>query len=254
LADGNIIVATPDKNSDIFYGAIGGYGGIGMIVDATLKLQKNEVLERVYEDMNITEYGAYFKEHIRDNTDTIFHNADMYPPLFHAVRTTSWQKSSKEATTTERLIPRDTSYPINQIAYSVMAHCKYGKWIRQHILDPIVYRKTEVHNRNYEASYDVAELEPKSRKKDSYILEEYFCPVDRIDEFIPKMREIFSRHDANIINISIRHALPDSGSVLAWAQEEVFAFVVYYNQETDESARKEVAVWTRELIDAVISV
>jgi hypothetical protein len=68
------------------------------------------------------------------------------------------------------------------------------------------------------------------------------------------MRDIFLRYDANIINISIRHALPDSGSVLAWAQEEVFAFVVYYNQETDDSARKEVAVWTRELIDAVISV
>ena len=44
------------------------------------------------------------------------------------------------------------------------------------------------------------------------------------------MREIFQRHDANIINISIRHALPDDGSILAWAKEEVFAFVVYYNQ------------------------
>ena len=62
------------------------------------------------------------------------------------------------------------------------------------------------------------------------------------------------RHDVNVINISIRHALPDAGSYLAWAREEVFAFVVYYNQKTEIPERDEVAVWTRELIDAVITV
>lgn len=68
------------------------------------------------------------------------------------------------------------------------------------------------------------------------------------------MQEILGRYNANVINISIRHALPDDGSLLAWAQEEVFAFVIYYNQKTTTPARREVAVWTRELIDAVISV
>ena len=141
----------------------------------------------------------------------------------------------------------------------MMAHMRLsvqfdiGKWIREHVIDALVYRSPEIHTRNYEASYDVAELEPTSRKKDTYVLEEYFCPVERIDEFIPKMRDIFTRHDVNVINISIRHALPDDGSLLAWAQEEVFAFVVYYNQETSTPRRREVAVWTRELIDAVIS-
>jgi Methyltransferase domain len=135
-----------------------------------------------------------------------------------------------------------------------ITHTDYGKWGREHIIDPLIYRKTEVHSRNYEASYDVAELEPKSRAKDTYVLEEYFCPVWRINEFVPKMREILGRYNANVINISIRHALPDDGSLLAWASEEVFAFVIYYNQETTTPARREVAVWTRELIDAVISV
>lgn len=109
-------------------------------------------------------------------------------------------------------------------------HTDYGKWARQHLLDPLVYRKPEIHSRNYEASYDVAELEPKSREKNSYVLEEYFCPVSRINEFLPLMCEIFTRHQVNVINISIRHALPDDGSILAWAREEVFAFVIYYNQ------------------------
>jgi FAD/FMN-containing dehydrogenase len=260
LADGSIKVASREENSDIFYGSIGGYGALGIIVEATLELRENTMLERLYVDMPIEEYGVWFANTIRDNREVIFHNGDMYPPHFSRLRATSWVKTQKSPTTTESLIPRGLSYPLHQRIYRLMtkgygpmSHIDYGKWIRQYIIDPLVYRKQEVHSRNYEASYDVAELEPKSREKDTYVLEEYFCPVHRINDFIPKMREIFQRHKVNVINISIRHALPDDGSILAWAKEEVFAFVIYYNQETTLPKRREVAVWTRELIDAIIS-
>ncbi|MBX9809368.1 FAD-binding protein, partial [Candidatus Gracilibacteria bacterium] len=261
LANGDIVMASRTENSDIFYGAIGGYGGIGIIVEATLELRENVMLEREYMDMDSEQYGEFFQKNIRDNKDVIFHNGDIYPPHYSKIRATSWKKTSKLATTKDRLIPRNTSYSLNQKVYNFMTNARnpftntdYGKWTREHIIDPLVYRKPEIHSRNYEASYDVAELEPRSRKDNSYVLEEYFCPVTKINEFIPKMREIFNRHEANIINVSIRHALPDDGSLLAWAQEEVFAFVVYYNQKTSIPARREVAVWTRELINAAISV
>jgi hypothetical protein len=108
--------------------------------------------------------------------------------------------------------------------------------------------------RNYEASYDVAELEPADRSKSTYVLQEYFVPVEKFDAFLPKMRTIFRAHDVNVLNVSIRHALPDPGTLLAWARGETFAFVVYYKQGTTDEDRAEVATWTREMIDAVISV
>lgn len=261
LSNWDVVMASRTKNSDIFYGAIGWYGGIGIIVEATLELRDNTMLERVYEDMDTEQYGDFFKKNIRDNKDIIFHNGDMYPPHYAKIRATSWKKTDKLATTQDRLIPRNITYSLNQKVYNFMTnarnpitHTDYGKWTREHIIDPLVYRNPEIHSRNYEASYDVAELEPGSRSENSYVLEEYFCPVAKINEFVLKMREIFNRHNANIINVSIRHALLDDGSLLAWAQEEVFAFVVYYNQKTSIPSRREVAVWTRELIDAAISV
>ena len=42
--------------------------------------------------------------------------------------------------------------------------------------------------------------------------------------------------------------------MLSWAPTETFAFVLYHKQRTRENARSRVGVWTRELIDAVISV
>src|SRR5437762_7865883 len=60
-------------------------------------------------------------------------------------------------------------------------------------------------------------------------------------------------HRVNVLHFSVRHALPDPGSLLAWAPRESFAFVLYYKQRTRENARDRVAVWTRELIDAVLA-
>ncbi|PYO47263.1 MAG: hypothetical protein DMD72_10400, partial [Gemmatimonadetes bacterium] len=107
----------------------------------------------------------------------------------------------------------------------------------QSILDPWRFRHPEVAWRNYVASSDAAELEPSSRAASTYVLEEYFIPVDRFDDFVPAMRSIFRRSHANILNVSIRHARPDTVSLLSWAPQEVFAFVVYYKQRTDSRSQ-----------------
>ena len=99
----------------------------------------------------------------------------------------------------------------------------------------------------------MAELEPRSRTDSTYVLLEYFIPVDNFEGFEKKMAEIFIRFNVNVLNVSIRHAKADPGTYLAWAREEVFAFVVYYKQRTDAASKYKVAVWTRELADAAIA-
>jgi SAM-dependent methyltransferase len=75
----------------------------------------------------------------------------------------------------------------------------------------------------------------------------------RFDEFQAKMTEILQRHRVNVLNISVRHAHQDPGSMLAWAREEVFAFVLYYKQQTGKPEKNKVGIWTRELIDAALA-
>ncbi len=56
LADGSLVQASPSHNSEIFYGAIGGYGGLGAIVEATLQLVPNERIERRVTPMATSDY------------------------------------------------------------------------------------------------------------------------------------------------------------------------------------------------------
>ncbi len=255
MADGSILDVTPNKNSDIFYSAIGGMGGIGVISDVTLELVDNINVERSRVKVPTSEYYAYFKDNVRDGGGVIFHNGDMYPPAFDSVSAVSWSITEKPTTIESRLIPRAKDYWFERFAWVVLSEWPKGRWIREYIIDPFLYSgAAPVHTRNYEASYDVAELEPEKRDESTYVLQEYFVPVENFDAWVPKMKAVFNDNKVNVINVSIRHAQADSGAVLAWARKESFAFVVYYKQGTDQKAKDAVAKWTRDMIDEVISV
>lgn len=253
VADGSLVDATPTQNSEVFYGAIGGYGGLGVIVDAELELATNSRVRREHACMSTRDYARWFRERIRNAPDAVFHNADLYPPYYTQARAVTWRETPDAATVGTRLQPMRRRFPLHHYFYWALTETPTGKWRRQRLIDPVVYLSRPVHWRNYEAGYDVAELEPASRKRTTYVLQEYFVPVARFDKFVPRMAEILQRHRVNAVNISVRHALPDPGSLLAWASEEVFAFVLYHKQRTRDNARARVAVWTRELIDAAIA-
>jgi FAD/FMN-containing dehydrogenase/SAM-dependent methyltransferase len=252
LADGSIVDASPDSNADIFHGAIGGYGGLGVVVEAELSLDDNVRVERTHACMPTSRYAAWFRDHVRNDRDAVFHNADLYPPHYRRARAVTWRRTQRAATVADRLQPLRRHFPLHRYFFWAFTETPGGKFRRERLLEPLIYASRPVHWRNYEAGYDVAELEPASRRKSTYVLQEYFVPVERFDEFVPRMAEILARHRVNAVNVSVRHAFTDPGSLMAWARGETFAFVLYHKQRTRENARQRVAVWTRELVDAVL--
>lgn len=254
LENGELKQASRLENADLFFASVGCYNAIGVIASVTFDLEENVKVERTHTLMDKEAYLSFFFHKVRENQNVVFHNGDVYPPSFKKIRGVSWVKTEKKPTEKNRLMPLEASYPLERYFIGAFSKSKFGKWRRQYIYDPILFYKTKVHWRNYEAGYDVAELEPESRKHSTYVLQEYFVPVKQFDEFTNLMSEIFNRYHVNVINVSIRHAHEDDGSLLAWAREEVFAFVIWYKQNTDDIEKNKVGVWTRELIDAAISV
>ena len=253
LADGSVHRATAEENPQLYYAAIGGYGGIGVISEVTLELAVNEKVGRSTATMPITEYRQHFVENVRNSETVVFHNGDIYPPDYEEMRDVSWHVTDEPLTIDERIIATDADYFLMPKMVRFTNSGSFGKWFRSAIIDPIYYASDRVAWRNWEASYDVRELGEGDRSKKTWVLQEYFIPVDNFDSFVPKMRRIFQEYEADVVNVSIRHALPDSGSYLAWARDEVFAFVVYHSQGTTAEDKEEVANWTRAMTDAIIS-
>jgi FAD/FMN-containing dehydrogenase/uncharacterized membrane protein YhaH (DUF805 family) len=253
LADGTLQKTSPQETPELFFACVGCYNAVAVIATAELQLQDNVAVKRSHTKMKRREYKSFFFENIRGNDEVIFHNGDIYPPAYKNVRAVSWTKTTKKPTVKTRLMPLAAAYPIERYFIGAFSKNAFGKWRREFIIDPLLFASKKIHWRNYEAGYDVLELEPESRKNSTYVLQEYFVGVEKFDAFAERMSEIFSRYRVNVINVSIRHAKADSGSLLAWAREEVFAFVVWYKQGTTETDKNKVGMWTRELIDAAIS-
>jgi FAD/FMN-containing dehydrogenase len=244
LASGEVVQASPSENSELFYAAIGGYGAIGIIAEAELDLVNNVRVERQHKKMQTADYLTWFDANVRGREDAVFHNADLYPPHYSRSRAVTWVTTDKPATTKHRLQPLRRVYPLERYFMWTISETPLGKFRREFMIDPMLYLSKKVHWRNYEAGYDVAELEPVGRRRRTYVLQEYFVPWQRLMEFIPKMTEILNKHRVNTINISIRHALADPGTLMSWARGETFAFVLYYKQRTRDNAKERVAVWT----------
>jgi FAD/FMN-containing dehydrogenase/ribosomal protein S18 acetylase RimI-like enzyme/SAM-dependent methyltransferase len=251
MHDGERLTASPGLNSEIFYGAVGGYGALGIIVEAELELAENCRVERSSRKMPLVRYPAFFRSHVRDDERAVFHNADMVPPRFEKVRAITWRTTGKPANTRPPSGRRNLYLAEKYMLWSI-TETPLGHLRREYLYEPLLYLRPKVAWRNEEANYDVAELEPLSRNHKTYVLQEFFVPVGSLTTFTVPLMSILNRYRVQVVNVSIRHSHPDPGTLLAWAREEVFALVLYYKQGTSAAERERVAVWTRELIDAVL--
>jgi FAD/FMN-containing dehydrogenase len=189
LADGTLVNASTSDNAEVFKSAIGGYGGVGVITEATLQLTDNVRVQRHDQTMSVNEYAEYFSTHVRGSPVAVFHNGDIYPPAYTTIHAVTYDVTRDPVTVSDRLQPDSMSYGLNRFAYWAVSEWPLGKQVRQYLLDPVLFAGNPVTWRNYEASYDTAELEPASRGTSTYALEEYFVPPARFNEFVVRMRD-----------------------------------------------------------------
>lgn len=252
-ASAEVVELTPEHNVELFRAAIGGYGGLGVITEVELDLDSNGRIERFVVDVPLAQYPDYFRERIQGDPRAVLHNADLRPPAFDAPRAVTWMQTARPTTRKERLVPRGLDYSLERNAIWAISELPGGAWVRDKIIDRKLLQPAEVVYRNREASLDCASLEPASRRSSTYLLQEYFIPVANFLPFARAMARILSTRQVNALNVSIRHSPMDRVSLLKWAAEEVFTFVIFYKQGTDPGARRHAATWTRELIDAALA-
>ena len=253
LADGAVVEATREQHAELFRAAIGGYGAVGAITEVELDLVPNGRIKRVVQKVPLEAYPDFFQHAVAGDKASVMHNADLLPPHFDLPVAVTWRETDEPLTEAARLVPRGQRYALEQNVVWALTELPGGAKVRQSILHPLLTASPAVKWRNHEASLDVAELEPRTRSLSTYVLQEYFVPVRHFVAFAQGMSQVLRQHDVMALNISVRHSPADALSLLPWAREEVFSFVLYYKQRTHAAAQEAVGRWTRELIDLVLA-
>ncbi len=254
LADGSVVEASRIVNAPLFKAAIGGYGAVGLITEVELDLADNVRIERFVEPVSLSDYVQYFKGQVGSDAQAVLHNADLLPPAFYAPVAVTWRRVAATTPLTEpdALVPRGRTYGLEQTVIWAMTELPGGQTLRKSVVHPLLMAKPAVKWLNHEASLDVAELEPRTRAMSTYVLQEYFIPERHFLSFAQEMASLLRKHRAEVLNVSIRHSPADRDSLLPWAREDVFSFVLFYKQRIWPSAQEKVGVWTRALIDAAL--
>ncbi|MES2581231.1 MAG: FAD-binding oxidoreductase [Pseudomonadota bacterium] len=252
LAHGEVLELSPRQEPELFYAAVGGYGGLGVITEVELQLDDNFPIERHTTQVALADYPAWFAHTVASDSTALLHNADLIAPSFDAPFCTTWRRSSKPLTVATRLRKTADTYLAEKALMWAMTELPGGTRLRRSIVQPFLAKPAVVW-RNYEASLDVAALEPATRAFSSYVLQEYFIPVRHFGVFAKAMATLLQRNPYGTLNVSIRHSPADTHTLMAWAREECFSFVLFYKQGLTPQATNAVAQWTRALIDLALA-
>lgn len=254
-ADGVVVEASRSTNAELFRAAIGGYGAVGVVTEVELDLADNVRIEREVESVALERYVAHFKRRVVGRPGAVLHNADLLPPMFDAPVSVTWRRAAESRPLSEpaKLVQRDQSYSLEQNVIWAVTEVPGAQRLRQSVLHPMLTSGPAVKWLNHEASLDVAELEPRTRAMSTYVLQEYFVPERHFLSFARAMAKVLRDRQVEALNVSIRHSPADKDSLLPWAREDVFSFVLYYKQRTWAAAQEAVGKWTRELINVVLA-
>jgi FAD/FMN-containing dehydrogenase len=254
LADGEMIEASRERNRELFAAAVGGYGAVGIIIDATLRLDTNEKISRHLQALPLNEYFDWVNSEVLRSNSALMHNVDLAPGAWRIARATTWHRARAEATltTADRLQDPHSKYLGQRTAISALAGSRAADLVRAKLHDRSNSRAQTIW-RNYEASLDVASLEPFSRERHSFILEEFFIPERNARRFANSLAEYLENSALGTLNVSIRHAPADQLAMMSWAREAVFSFVLYIRVGTSKAALETQARWAQALIDLALA-
>jgi FAD/FMN-containing dehydrogenase len=257
-ASGTIRRSSRAEDPELFALAIGGYGLLGIVLSATLKLAPRRMLERVVEIALVDDLIEAFESRIAagflygdfqfaidERSDDFLRRGvfSSYRPIDPRSPVLEGQRELTEADWRELIYLAHTDKTEGFRRYEEHYLSTSGQiyWSDTHQLGVYLER--------YHRELD-AKLERGSRA--SEVITEIFVPRHELKEFLAEAREDFRRNGVNLIYGTVRLIERDEETFLAWARERWTCVVFNLHTEHTFTGRRRSAEAFRRLIDMAI--
>ena len=254
-ADGKVLRCTRNKNQELFALALGGYGLFGVILDVDLRVVRNDLYKMEQVVIPVADYVATYKQKVVKAQDIgmAYGRLCVVPDerfLREAVLAVFKRTTSKD----NKIPPLEDPglLSLKRAIFRGSEGSDYGKkfrWqaetkLQQHAIGKF-FSRNQLQNEGVEV------LQNRSADRTD-ILHEYFVPPKQFIPFLDRLREIIPKHQADLLNITIREVRKDEDTYLRYARSDVFAFVILFSQPRTPEGDASMERMTREIIDAVL--
>jgi FAD/FMN-containing dehydrogenase len=249
--NGEIVNCSRQENQELFKLVIGGYGLFGIVLDVKLKVVENESLQYKYIRLSPDNYVNYYKKYISENPNVnlVFGRLRISNKhfleeatlnFFEKVEGTIPVMQNKKSTEAQRLVFRGS------------VNSEYGKRLRWDLETGMnKVSKNEIYSRNELLNDHVSLIENKDPSSTD-LLQEYFIPERNFNQFIMDMKPILRNSRIDLLNITIRGVHQDNDSYLSYARENVFGFVLLFNQKKTDKQETEMKKLTNQLLEVAL--
>jgi decaprenylphospho-beta-D-ribofuranose 2-oxidase len=234
-------------NNELFSAVIGGFGGFGVITEVNLKTDPNtnykySITYQHAEDV-VAKWDGYsskgaeqIEAHFSISEDSFLKEAQIY--YYEPTNVESKDDVSGE-----------NSIWLRKFVYRVSRLGDLGKrfrWWMQGNVGPRLDPGLTTRNTAMAAPFRTLELDDPNTTD---ILQEYFVPRNKVEEFLPRYRKLLKSNNMNLINCVLRRVQTDTEALVNYSDQEMYGFVCYYKVNRDPSQNSSLHNFTEEIID-----
>ncbi len=252
-AQGEVLVVTPDD--ELFDFVVGGYGGFGVIIEATISLTDNVKMVETGVEMAPSNYLAYFNQHIRNNQDVDMHlyRLSLEPKhLFQSGVAVNYQRLSDEPVIADLIDEPERGNRIDRIKLHTIRRLSWLRNLAWKVeKNDALLAKISCRN---EVMRPPINPVFNNSKIDAEWLQEYFVKGKDLSNFLSFLANILQENNVALLNASVRFVKNDLTTKLSYAQDgERFAVVLFFNQKISPNEIQKTKIWVREVIDYLIA-
>ena len=235
-ADGQVLECDREENRELFGLAIGGYGLFGIILDIKLRVVNNRNLKFKSYKFRSDEYIDHFEEYVDNDPSVqlVFGRLNISNKKFLQEATLNIFRSSVEDVDHQGRITEDErSAQLKRLVFRSTVNSEYGKRLRWNLENNLRELSSKLTFTRNQVLNDNVSIVKNNDSTSTDILHEYFIPRRNLDQYIEGLKQILPNEKIDLLNITIRNVYPDTDSFLRYADEEMFAFVMLFNQRID---------------------
>jgi FAD/FMN-containing dehydrogenase len=264
LPDGTLLTIDRHHEPELFRSVVGGYGLLGVIVNAEIDVTANEMYELERRVVDYRKFPDLFESAIagNDRYELFYGHLSIAPHSFLKEMLLYTYRSADRPQISIPPLQEAGYVKVSRLIFNIAKTGSLGRWTKWMVEKYVVpHVRPCYESRNQaltapeaclvarnQAMYSSTDPLKSSVKHRTEILQEYFVPRDKLVEFLDGLRGTLADRKAELLNASIRVVHKDD-LVLSYARGEVFAVVLYLSQSTNSEGNADMGRLTRQLID-----
>lgn len=250
-ADGSVVRCSRTENAELFSLALGGYGLFGVILDADLRTVPNARYRLEQYVVPIDQALETFEAEVerRPGVGMAYARMNIAPGSF--LQEVILNAFVEEPGPIPPLAEQGMA-ELRRAIFRGSAGSDYGKelrWSAETKVQPLLRGESFSRNQLLNESADVFRNRTAGTTD---ILHEYFVPRDQVISFVADMQEILPRHEADLLNVTVRVVDEDKDTFLRYADRPMIAFVMLFVQDKTPAGEAAMQALARDLTDAAL--